>query len=110
MLGMHGGYSTNMAVCHCDTLSAIGARFDDRVAVRVSDFAPNVKTIIHVDIDPSSISKNIKVHIPIVGDIKEVVQAMLKKVKSQESLAPRQKIWAEWHKQIVQWRLKNLCL
>ena len=107
MLGMHGGYWTNMAVYHCDTLIAIGARFDDRVTGRVSDFAPNVKTIIHVDIDPSSISKNIKVHIPIVGDIKEVVQAMLKKVKSQESLAPRQKIWAEWHKQIMQWKAEK---
>jgi acetolactate synthase-1/2/3 large subunit len=100
MLGMHGGYWTNMAVQSCDALIAIGARFDDRVTGRVSDFAPNAKTIIHVDIDPSSISKNIKVHIPIVGDIKEVVQVMLKKVKSQESLAPRQKLWAEWHQKI----------
>lgn len=107
MLGMHGGYWTNMAVYHCDTLIAIGARFDDRVTGRVSDFAPNAKTIIHVDIDPSSISKNIKVHIPIVGDIKEVVQAMLKKVKSQEGLAPRQKLWAEWHKQILQWKVEK---
>ena len=73
MLGMHGGYWANMAVYHCDVLIAVGARFDDRVTGRVSDFAPNAKTIIHVDIDPSSISKNIKVHIPIVGDIKAVV-------------------------------------
>ena len=104
MLGMHGGYWTNMAVQSCDTLIAIGARFDDRVTGRLSDFAPNAKTIIHVDIDPASISKNIKVHIPIVGDIKEVVSVMLRKVKSQESLAPRQKIWTEWHKQIMQWK------
>jgi len=104
MLGMHGGYWTNMAVQSCDTLIAIGARFDDRVTGRLSDFAPNAKTIIHVDIDPASISKNIKVHIPIVGDIKEVVSTMLKKVKSQEGLAPRQKVWAEWHKQIMQWK------
>jgi acetolactate synthase I/II/III large subunit len=107
MLGMHGGYWTNMAVHHCDALIAIGARFDDRVTGRLSDFAPNAKTIIHVDIDPSSISKNIKVHIPIVGDIKEVVQTMLKKVKSQESLAPRQKLWAEWHQQILQWKAEK---
>jgi len=107
MLGMHGGYWTNMAVHHCDTLIAIGARFDDRVTGRLSDFAPNAKTIIHVDIDPSSISKNIKVHIPIVGDIKEVVLAMLKKVKSQESLAPRQQVWAEWHRQIMQWKAER---
>ncbi len=107
MLGMHGGYWTNMAVQSCDTLIAIGARFDDRVTGRLADFAPNAKTIIHVDIDPASISKNIKVHIPIVGDIKEVVSVMLKKVKSQESLAPRQKLWAEWHKQIMQWKAEK---
>lgn len=107
MLGMHGGYWANMAVQNCDTLIAVGARFDDRVTGRVSDFAPCAKTIIHIDIDPSSISKNIKVHIPIVGDIKEVVEVMLTKVKSQESLAPRQKVWAEWHKQILQWRAEK---
>lgn len=104
MLGMHGGYWTNMAVQNCDTLIAIGARFDDRVTGRVRDFAPCAKTIIHVDIDPSSISKNIKVHIPIVGDIKEVVEVMLKKVKSQESFAPRQRLWNEWGQQITKWR------
>lgn len=107
MLGMHGGYWTNMAVHHCDVLVAIGARFDDRVTGRVADFAPNAKTIIHVDIDPSSISKNIRVDVPIVGDIKTVLQTMLKKVKSQESLAPRQKVWAEWHKQILQWKAEK---
>ena len=104
MLAMHGGYWTNMAVQSCDTLIAIGARFDDRVTGRLADFAPNAKTIIHVDIDPASISKNIKVHIPIVGDIKEVVSVMLKKVKSREGLAPRQKVWTEWHKLILQWK------
>jgi acetolactate synthase-1/2/3 large subunit len=96
-----------MAVHHCDVLIAIGARFDDRVTGRVADFAPNAKTIIHVDIDPSSISKNIKVDVPIVGDIKTVLQTMLKKVKSQESLAPRQKAWAEWHQQIMQWKVEK---
>ncbi len=107
MLGMHGGYWTNMAVQSCDTLIAVGARFDDRVTGRVSDFAPCAKTIIHIDIDPSSISKNIKVHIPIVGDIKEVVEVMLKKAKSQESLAPRQQLWAEWRQQIMQWKAEK---
>jgi acetolactate synthase-1/2/3 large subunit len=107
MLGMHGGYWTNMAVQNCDTLIAVGARFDDRVTGRVNDFAPCAKTIIHVDIDPSSISKNIKVHIPIVGDIKEVVEVMLRKAKSQESLAPRQKLWAEWHAQLLQWKAEK---
>ena len=107
MLGMHGGYWANMAVQNCDALIAIGARFDDRVTGRVNDFAPRAKTIIHVDIDPSSISKNIKVHIPIVGDIKEVIEVMLKKVKSQESLAPRQQLWNEWVQQITQWRAEK---
>ncbi len=107
MLGMHGGYWTNMAVYHCDVLIAIGARFDDRVTGRVADFAPNAKTIIHIDIDPSSISKNIKVDVPIVGDIKTVLRSMLKKVKSQESLAPRQRIWAEWHRQIMDWKAEK---
>ena len=107
MLGMHGGYWTNMAVYHCDVLIAIGARFDDRVTGRVADFAPNAKTIIHIDIDPSSISKNIKVDVPIVGDIKTVLRSMLKKVKSQESLAPRQRIWAEWHRQIMDWKTEK---
>jgi acetolactate synthase-1/2/3 large subunit len=107
MLGMHGGYWTNMAVYHCDVLIAVGARFDDRVTGRVSDFAPHAKTIIHIDIDPSSISKNIKVHVPIVGDIREVVQAMLKKVKSQEGLASRQRAWTEWHQQIMQWKAEK---
>ena len=107
MLGMHGGYWTNMAVHHCDVLIAIGARFDDRVTGRVADFAPNAKTIIHIDIDPSSISKNIRVDVPIVGDIKTVLQTMLKKVKSQESLAPRQKAWADWHQRILQWKVEK---
>ena len=74
---------------------------------RVADFAPNAKTIIHIDIDPSSISKNIKVDVPIVGDIKTVLRSMLKKVKSQESLAPRQRIWAEWYRQIMDWKAEK---
>lgn len=107
MLGMHGGYWTNMAVHHCDVLVAIGARFDDRVTGRVSDFAPNAKKIIHIDIDPSSISKNIKVDVPIVGDIKTVLKAMLKKVKGQESMAAHQKAWADWYQQIMRWKAEK---
>ncbi len=104
MLGMHGGYWTNMAVQDCDALIAVGARFDDRVTGRTNSFAPKAKKIVHIDIDPSSISKNIKVDVPIVGDIKEVLQVMLAKVKSQEQLAPSQKKWAAWHKQIMDWK------
>src|SRR6266404_6953162 len=81
MLGMHGSYGTNTAVCNTDCLIAVGARFDDRVTGRIADFAPKAKTIIHIDIDPSSISKNVRVDVPIVGDIKNVLEDMLKIVR-----------------------------
>src|SRR6202050_506728 len=77
MLGMHGSYGTNTAVCNTDCLIAVGARFDDRVTGKISEFAPKAETIIHIDIDPSSISKNVKVDIPIVGAIKSVPPDML---------------------------------
>jgi len=82
MLGMHGTYYANMAVHDSDLLVAIGARFDDRVTGRVDDFAPNAE-IIHIDIDPSSISKNIKVHIPIVGDCKRVLGKLVEAVRQE---------------------------
>ena len=104
MLGMHGSYGTNTAVCNTDCLVAIGARFDDRVTGRIADFAPHAKTIIHVDIDPSSISKNVKVDIPIVGDIKSVLADMLTVVKGRESIAKRRATWTKWHQQILQWK------
>jgi len=75
MLGMHGSYSANMAVAHSDLLIAVGARFDDRVTGRLDAFAPHA-TIIHIDIDPTSISKNVKVDIPIVADCKHALSAM----------------------------------
>ena len=75
MLGMHGSYSANMAVAHSDLLIAVGARFDDRVTGRLDAFAPHA-TIIHIDIDPTSISKNVKVDIPIVADCKHALTAM----------------------------------
>ena len=73
MLGMHGTYRANMAVTNCDLLIAIGARFDDRVTGDISKFAPYAK-IIHIDIDPTSISKNVRVDTPIVGDVKDILQ------------------------------------
>jgi acetolactate synthase-1/2/3 large subunit len=91
-------------VCNTDCLVAIGARFDDRVTGRIADFAPHAKTIIHMDIDPSSISKNVKVDIPIVGDIKSVLADMLNVVKGRESIAKRRAVWAKWHQQILQWK------
>jgi acetolactate synthase-1/2/3 large subunit len=104
MLGMHGSYGTNTAVCNTDCLIAVGARFDDRVTGRIADFAPKAKTIIHIDIDPSSISKNVKVDIPIVGDIKSVLKEMLEVVRARESIGKRKAGWAKWHKQILEWK------
>jgi acetolactate synthase I/II/III large subunit len=104
MLGMHGSYATNTAVCNTDCLIAVGARFDDRVTGRIADFAPKAKTIIHLDIDPSSISKNVKVDIPIVGDLKPVLAEMLEVVRTRESLGKRRPVWSKWHQQILQWQ------
>jgi acetolactate synthase-1/2/3 large subunit len=104
MLGMHGSYGTNTAVCNTDCLIAVGARFDDRVTGRIKDFAPKAETIIHLDIDPSSISKNVKVDVPIVGDIKSVLNDMLQVVRSREGIGRRKAHWAKWHQQILQWK------
>jgi acetolactate synthase I/II/III large subunit len=104
MLGMHGSYGTNTAVVNTDCLVAVGARFDDRVTGRIADFAPKAETIIHMDIDPSSISKNVKVHVPIVGDIKSVLADMLVQIKSRESIGKRRAEWQKWHQQIMQWQ------
>src|ERR1700728_1373133 len=104
MLGMHGSYGTNTAVCNTDCLIAVGARFDDRVTGRIADFAPKAESIVHIDIDPSSISKNVKVDVPIVGDIKSVLSDMLKEVRSRECIAKHKAKWAKWHEEILQWR------
>jgi acetolactate synthase-1/2/3 large subunit len=106
MLGMHGTYYANMAVHHSDCLVAIGARFDDRVTGRVDAFAPNAE-IIHIDIDPSSISKNIKVHIPIVGDCKRVLKKLLQAVREElEDGVPAAVIEGrkQWAAQISDWK------
>ncbi len=76
MLGMHGTYYANMAVTNCDLLIAIGARFDDRVTGKISTFAPHAK-IIHIDIDPTSIKKNVRVDLPIVGDLRDVLEKLV---------------------------------
>jgi acetolactate synthase-1/2/3 large subunit len=81
MLGMHGTYEANMTMQHCDVLLAVGARFDDRVIGNPKHFASVERKIIHVDIDPSSISKRVKVDIPIVGDVKEVLQELIAQIK-----------------------------
>jgi acetolactate synthase-1/2/3 large subunit len=106
MLGMHGTYYANMAVHHSDVLMAVGARFDDRVTGKVDMFAPNAQ-IIHVDIDPSSISKNIPVAIPIVGDCKRVlvklVEAVREELKSYPAGAVRE-ARRQWAEQVAEWR------
>lgn len=104
MLGMHGTYYANMAVANCDLLLAVGARFDDRVTGKVDAFAPKAK-IIHIDIDPTSIQKNVKVDVPIVGDCKRTLERLLEIIK--EAGKPK-KYWKErfkeWWEQINIWR------
>ncbi len=107
MLGMHGTYEANMAMHETDVLIAIGARFDDRVTGQLKQFCPNAK-IIHIDIDPASISKTVKVHVPIVGDVDDVLTSMLEMLKDNEKNTDEEAI-KDWWKQIKQWRKKN-CL
>ena len=82
MPGMHGTYEANMAMQHCDVLLAIGARFDDRVIGNPKHFAQNPRKIIHIDVDPSSISKRVKVDMPIVGDVREVMIELLTQLEA----------------------------
>jgi acetolactate synthase-1/2/3 large subunit len=107
MLGMHGTYEANMAMHHCDVLLAIGARFDDRVTGHIEKFCPNAK-IVHVDIDPSSISKNVKVDVPIVGCVDNVLKSMLNEIKHSNAHSDAVSLKA-WWQQIDEWRAKD-CL
>ena len=91
MLGMHGTYEANMAMQHCDVLLAVGARFDDRVIGNPKHFATNPRKIIHIDVDPSSISKRVKVDIPIVGDVREVLIELLAQIESGTRAAERRR-------------------
>ncbi len=102
MLGMHGTYEANMAMHECDTLIAIGARFDDRVTGKLDKFCPTAR-IVHVDIDPSSISKNVKVDIPIVGSVPNVLRAMINVIRD-EKLKPDTEALTQWWRQIDEWR------
>jgi len=99
---MHGTYEANMAMHECDVLIAIGARFDDRVTGKLSEFCPNSK-IIHLDVDPASISKTVKVDVPIVGEVKPVLAEMIELLKGSKKKAPAKAI-KEWWKQIDEWR------
>ena len=108
MLGMHGTYEANMTMQHCDVLLAVGARFDDRVIGNPKHFASVERKIIHVDIDPSSISKRVKVDIPIVGDTKDVLLEMIAYVKESQS-RPEVSALSSWWGQINEWRKRD-CL
>ena len=102
MLGMHGTYEANMAMYGCDVLIAIGARFDDRVTGKLSEFCPDAK-IIHIDIDPSSISKNVRVDVPIVGQVKLVLVDMIAMIKETRPKISKDLVDA-WWSQIEEWR------
>ncbi len=109
MLGMHGTYEANMAMHNCDVLFAVGARFDDRVTGNIEKFCPHAR-IIHIDIDPSSISKNVRVDIPIVGTVDRVLKEMLDLVdKRADETHPDPGGLAEWWERIEEWRAKQ-CL
>jgi len=107
MLGMHGTYEANLAMHESDVILAVGARFDDRVTGKLAEFCPYAK-IIHIDIDPASISKTVRVDIPIVGDVKPVLEQMLELIKDSKQ-KPSKTALEAWWKQIQSWRDVN-CL
>ncbi len=108
MLGMHGTYEANNAMHDCDLMINIGARFDDRITGKLDEFSPNSKKV-HIDIDPSSINKNVKVDLPIVGDVKEVILSTIKTLNKKNpnfSKSNKQNI-SKWWGKIEQWRKKK---
>ena len=107
MLGMHGLYEANLAMHGCDVMINVGARFDDRVTGRLADFSPGSKKI-HIDIDPSSVNKNVPIDVPLIGDAGTVLQQLLRAWKQRE-LAPDRAALAAWWKQIETWRARD-CL
>jgi len=108
MLGMHGTYEANMTMQNCDVLLAVGARFDDRVIGNPKHFASVERKIIHVDIDPSSISKRVKVDVPIVGDVKEVLLELISQLKEAQT-RPDSVALSAWWSQVSAWRKRD-CL
>lgn len=108
MLGMHGTYEANMSMQYCDVLIAVGARFDDRVIGNPKHFYSEDRKIIHIDIDPSSISKRVKVDIPIVGSVSHVLKELIKLIKASKE-KPDNLALKEWWKQINLWRERD-CL
>jgi acetolactate synthase I/II/III large subunit len=108
MLGMHGTYEANMAMQYCDVLIAVGARFDDRVIGNPKHFSNENRKIIHIDIDPSSISKRVKVDIPIVGNVPDVLKELIRLLKNTEGETDQNAL-REWWNQIDLWRARD-CL
>ncbi|MDP2433713.1 MAG: acetolactate synthase 3 catalytic subunit [Pseudomonadota bacterium] len=106
MLGMHGTIEANMAMQHCDVLLAVGARFDDRVIGNPKHFAKEARRIIHIDVDPSSISKRVRVDVPIVGEVAQVVDEMLKQLHAGKE-QPEQSALKAWWTQIELWRAQD---
>jgi acetolactate synthase I/II/III large subunit len=111
MLGMHGTYEANMAMQHCDVLLAVGARFDDRVIGNPKHFAQNPRKIVHIDVDPSSISKRVKVDVPIVGDVRECLLELTSQLQAAFGAGQRTnaKALQDWWTQIEEWRKRD-CL
>jgi acetolactate synthase-1/2/3 large subunit len=107
MLGMHGTYEANLAMHDCDVMVCIGARFDDRITGRVDQFSPGSRKI-HIDIDPSSINKNVKVHVPIVGDVAYVLEELIRTWKAKAATVDKTAL-KSWWAQIDKWRAKK-CL
>jgi acetolactate synthase-1/2/3 large subunit len=105
MLGMHGSYEANMAMHDCDVMLCVGARFDDRITGRLNAFSPNSKKI-HIDIDPSSINKNVRVDVKIVGDSASVLEDMLRIWRANARNAGKAQL-ADWWTQIEKWRARN---
>ena len=108
MLGMHGTYEANNAMHDCDLMINIGARFDDRITGKIDEFSPKSKKV-HIDIDPSSINKNVKVDLPIVGDVQDVISSTIKTIKKTKpnfAKSNKQKI-SKWWEQIQKWREKK---
>ena len=108
MLGMHGSYEANNAMHDCDLMINIGARFDDRITGKIDEFSPKSKKV-HIDIDPSSINKNVKVDLPIIGDVTEVINSTIKtikKLKPDFTKSNKQKV-SKWWEQIQKWRSIN---
>ncbi len=107
MLGMHGVYAANMSITHSDLILTVGARFDDRVTGKIATFAPHAK-IIHVDVDPTSIRKNVRVDLPIVGDTKDVLLKMLEFLKDKEpKIKALHTAMEPWHEDISGWKSKH---